>query len=412
MKSSLLSLLVIFGLSATLLSCGGEVAKSSFSSPSEGDDEDDGSGGGEVSSDAISIKTRSMEFPVTVSLHKFYDRTSACEIPTTAASPSSLQCLLNVRELDFFTGGMKLEFNVPKGMCAHIAYTPYFYYNNRPGVGAGSIQITRQVNGTGTCTVDGVTAGMPGVSYNAAAQSCSFPDGVAYMDGKIKCAYDYTSTGPNCCEGSYAITTTQINPNDSNGDPVAPTIVQESGQYGGSRRACVSSPAQYIKSGWQVDETKYPMTTYHSGSKGINRYFTIVAPIYLKDASNVYGANFFDWPGYSVGTFNPAAAPAPLAPHTDLSGSLIPGPNPAYRFYCLDESREVLHNIDLYINEWDSNIEFAKYLAGQTATPIGSGTCGPIPETCNDFRDWKTFSTFPGEDTSYDSSKEDDSSAE
>lgn len=95
--------------------------------------------------------------------------------------------------------------------------------------------------------------------------------------------------------------------------------------------------------------------------------------------------------------------------NTDKLSNVLPRKaNPSYTFACLDAARETKHRIRLYINEWDVNSEFLKYMNAATrasATPdaSASATCDITNDWCDDYSAWNYYqaeepTAFPGHD--------------
>lgn len=394
----------MMGLSA----CGGGGSTNQFvSAPSEGDGSGGGGGtGGTISNAGIYISVATQEQAVTTALHKFYNYDVPCSVPANASSSQDIECLLNIRELDLFSQGLKLEFNVPAGMCDYIGDTPYWFYNRPAGYGPTSVTVTVDDQAsTSSCTYKG----NDGVSHagTMSGHMCTFPGGTATVEGGTTCDYDYTASGgPNCCQGAAILST---NYTTSGGTF---TSAVDTKAWGGSIGLCAAGPYLPTGSGWIYNATSgYPYTQVRTGLAGFNQYYKIAAPLYLGSADNAYAANFWDWADYASGSHPTSTLPLPMKYSTDALGNTLPRKaNPSYTFLCYDASMEVKHRIRLYINEWDKSIDFLNYMNAATratANPDATGTCDvdDSAEDCDDIPGWNLYqslypTSFPGYDLS------------
>lgn len=356
-------------------------------------------GGGKVDeSGGFYVKVAST-LGISTLVHKFDDYGSACKIESTAAA-TDLLCMVNVREQDLHFWGLAFEVNLPRNMCKYLRETPYFYYNRPTGFGPKSIAVSVNASGIVTgCTVDGNNGTLSGTI-------CTFPagDGTVDASGVISCAYDYSADGgANCCMGKYSVSV-------ATPDGVSST----SGSYGGKYGACLSGPATHDD--WLKNKDLWPSallqnvleTGYNNGGS-----YTIEAPLKVFGGwKNVYAANFFGWTAYttSQAAWLAATRPKAIVPVTDLGLNPLKSANEAYMYECLDESGEVKHRIRVYVNEWDTNENFAAYKAGsgdKTKSPnaaptdrdgiecdVGSSVSG----LCDDYYDWDRLGTdYPNE---------------
>jgi hypothetical protein len=344
-------------------------------------------------------------------MHKFNSYGSDCII-TQGSSPSDIRCLVSIREEDLYFNGLTLNINVPAGMCNYLQEYPYWYYNFEPGYGASSIYID-QVNGG--CSVDSK------YYYNITGQSntahTSYSNGtctvtnasgqtiVSATSSSSTCPYNYTlntPAGPNCCGGSYTITTLT-----SSGTSTT------TASYGGNPFACADGPTQ--ANSWpKVNNEPIPVQTSVLTS-GLNKTYTIAAPIQEKQGNglnnlDVYGANFYAWTTYkgmgttyNAATYNAATIPKAIKPSTDREGNTLVAGNESYTYLCLDQAAAIKHRIRVYILKWDSADQYALYKgsSGTSGTPtnvngqginsvegtdcdVGSALTGP----CDSYYSW------------------------
>lgn len=387
---SLLLVSLLLPLAILNTSCGKEAVQGGFSSPSLGDDDDDTVTPGKTT--GFYVQVAELDWPMTTFLHKFYDRSSTCMVPTTSTGAAAeISCILNVREADLFYSDLKWEFNAPPGMCAWIHETPYYYYNNRAGVGPSTINVT--VNAAtppaiSSCTIDGVS------TTPSANGTCSTTEVSVDATGEATCAYDYSTIGMgNCCSGNYTKNlTTQ-----------GTGTVTSKASWGGAPGNCMNGV--YKRNGWELSPGNgIPKTIVNRGSSGVNREFSAPKALgIVSHASNITVANFYGWTQYAAGNHSLATVPQGLTASNDLSGSPIASPNPAYLYECVNESDDVIASIKLYVNEWNTNAEFTSYMGGSnTARPdvsgvegVGCNSDGVPGGYCDDFGTWNSTTPYP-----------------
>jgi hypothetical protein len=398
MKFQVGSTLVLISSMMGLAACGGGAGGGNqfVSAPSDGGGTGGGGTGGTISNAGMYVAVAQQDQPVVTALHKFYNYDTPCSI--TPGASQDIECLLNIRELDLFSQGLKLEFNVPAGMCDYIGDLPYWYYNRPAGYGPTAVTVNvDDAASTSSCTYNANSGGA--VAGVMAGHTCIFPGGSATVEGGVSCAYDYsTSGGPNCCSGTYTLTTNYKPPV---GAATVTTLPNKS--WGGTIGKCAGGPAYVSGSGWTTNSVSgMPYVQIRNGLSGTNKYYKIAAPISLKSADNTFAANFWDWTDYQGSTHPAATLPLPMKYSTDLLGNALPlntRPNPAYTFTCLDTAYEVKHRIRLYINEWDESSQFINYLSPATratSTPdaVPGSTCDITNDTCDDFPGWNWYQAF------------------
>jgi hypothetical protein len=405
MKRQFLSTILMMSTMMGVSACGGGSSNGFVSSPSTGGGTgggtDSGGTGGVIQNNGIYINNISHEQPLVTYLHQFYQFNLPCTIPSTA-SDTDIQCLLNVRELDFAHQGLKLEFNVPPGMCDYVSDLSYSFYNRRAGWGPQSIDMVIDDGDptSNSCTV--VDAAGTSHAGTISGHSCSWPGGVASTDGTVSCDYDYSDDeGPNCCQGSYNFSSSL----KTAGATEATVISTINNKWGGYNGLCLAGPFLNADSGWKYN-TKYgnPAEQIRVGINGFNHYYKIEGPISLNSANNTFGANFWDWTSYAIGLLSPSALPIAMQNNPDkfnIYTDTYANPNPAYVFNCLDQAMEVKHRIRLYINEWDTSSAFLAYgVAGAvTNSPVATGNCDITNGACDDIAGWSQYPTsYPNND--------------
>jgi hypothetical protein len=407
MKRSFVSTFVMMSAMFGLSACGGGASNGFVSSPSNGGGGTDTGGiGGTVQSTGIFISMVPKDQPVTTYLHQFNNFNAPCTI-VKGAAPTDMQCLLNVRELDLYEQGLKMDLNIAPGMCDYVSDVPYSFYNRRPGHGPIAINIFIDDNAPGTdaCTVTKANGVV--VAGVISGHSCNWAGGTATPDGTATCDYDYSTLptpGPNCCEGIYS-----FNSSLKTVGATSFTSVNTTGNsWKGNNSLCLAGPYLDSTSGWKYNsKTGAPYEQIRPAKVvGFNQYYTIKAPITLNGADNTYAANFWDWTSYAAGALSNAALPTAMKNSADALGIFASvSPHPSYDFTCYDQAMEVKHRIRVYINEWDTDTAFTNYAAALTEparvlfSPVATGACDLTGGPCDDIWGWSQYTiTYPNSD--------------
>jgi hypothetical protein len=287
--------------------------------------------------------------------HKAGDKDTPCKLDSTATVGTTLQCVADAEELEFYFHGGHLAYNVPPSMCEYFLMYPYFYWNFKPGDGATTITYDTDkfgvigVDSNNDGTVDAAASDV--LAYRAAAGVGLEYDGID--NGTPKCTWNYTSIdgAPNCCAGSYQLIARSWNSslNAYEADPVKE--VKWGGKYGN----CVDGPGKDQPRDFDFNMPKH--TIWDVSDVGANDAYEIKAPIKAHGGilTNVYAANYFETAQHG------GSMPDPL----DFSANGIRA-NPYYVFECLDRAHEVRAAIWLSIREWDAVADFNAYVANGT----------------------------------------------
>lgn len=286
------------------------------------------------------------KFPYYMS--KLGDFNTKCAI-NKGVSAQSLDCVLDMNELDLYFHGMSFQYNVPSGLCSYVEFRTYWYYNFEVGYGPTSIVKNESQDAAGivtgsSCTIDGVAG-------------CSGTEAVYGTEGP-RCKYDYTATGgPNCCVGSYSLTNNTTTPS---GTTSTTSILG----WGGNIGNCIGGAG---KTSWtKYSKEGYPRSQiYHTPAKGLNERYDVKGPI---DSTNV-GSNFPNSNYFTAskhthsGYFESRVSSLPyiVDPIDDRNGTPLYSGNPAYTWSCLDRNDELVNQIRVYVREWNTNKEFVKY---------------------------------------------------
>ncbi len=311
---------------------------------------------------------------------------SECKIAYGSAN-KTLNCDLRVAELDLYAQPLKIQFNVPSGMCQYLYRVPFVFYNRIPYYYGSNFPLVID-HSAGTCTVNGA-AGV----YSAVSKSCTSATYGLTVDstGVPLSIYDYTGIGgPNCAEGSYASTAI-----DPDGVPTS-----SKGTFGGSIYNCQSGPAKKLLSDWPTTiEGAITGVLSEVSSSGLNDKWDMKSPLdALGNRSNRVIANGFNYQA----TFRGGATK-----HTVGSSGLPTPMTIPYRWDCLDTAFEIKYRINLYIHEFNTESELTKWnttsgtISTSGADPDVASGCteeGPTGE-CNDVADWDdlTDNAYPQE---------------
>lgn len=291
-----------------------------------------------------------------------------CRIPVGTSVPADkdILCIAEIEELDAFFSELNIQYHFPPSMCTYAKFMPYHFYAYEPGEGETTLSLELDENGA-------VLDAQPPTAFDGPAPSC---------------VYDYSGgsgSGPNCCLGSYTLTTLQHHGTD----PDTTTIT--SADWGGKIGSCLSGPGTSTSYSKYIAANGIPMTMvkYVEG-EGLNETFKVLAPInssfggyYLN--SNVWTANFYRVADHSAQS--PAVLPAdrPLAlryPATLVSETYLP--SDTYRFECHNRAEEIQYRIRLMIREWNTDP------ISQGGNPdVNVGNDPDFPDgPINDRRDW------------------------
>lgn len=322
--------------------------------------------------------------------------TTDCEI-TSVAAYSSVNCIVEVEELDLYLYGMKLAYNIPSNMCEYFAIFPFYFYKSKPGTGDTAVEIEVLGNGSASLITPGshvATNTAVNTNSGTAVAAGVAPYANTTLTGAVPgCIYDYTTNtiaGPNCCEGTYSYTVHTQDATTGDWTSAAPTSVK----WGGKHSNCLAGPA--VDSATSTDRFGHPMTVASPVlSSGKADSYVIEAPADSSYVGNSYVANFLN------GMFSAALRPtATNAAAAQPLGAGVRATQPFYLFQCLDRAREVKAQIRVAIREWNT---YADFLAGASvgpndlvATPDTIGNEAGSGEANNDFDDWDDIEASVG----------------
>ena len=302
------------------------------------------------------------------------------------SSNKTLNCDLRIAELDLYAQPLKLQFNVPTGMCQYLYRIPFVFYNRVPYYYGANVPLMIDLS-TNTCSVNGA-AGV----FTVATKTCySSTYGITLSSsGAPTSDYDYSGiSGPNCAEGSYISTAI-----DATG-----TVTSTKGSFGGAVANCISGPTKKLITNWPSNVGYASGVLSEVSSSGLNDRWDMKSPLEaLGTRSNRVIANGFNYQGTfrsgaNIHTVGSTGLPTPM---------IVP-----YRWDCLDTAFEIKYRINLYIHEFNTVSELTKWsttsgtTGGSSANPDVTSGCteeGPT-SSCNDVADWDdlTNNAYPQE---------------
>ena len=439
----LLQLLLIGSLIGAGLLSAGCGSENSSSSSSEGDDDDDDDDPnppvGEVDNDNFWVSLYDSE-KFSFHMHKKGSFTEECEIPA-ASTYQSVECVVDVTELDLYFHEQRLHYNVPTNMCTYFRVTPFYFYNQEIGYGPATVDYTIEYDSVGSPMPRGTTsgAGSPGNGSECTIDGvgpaeCTIDPATAeftevnfaLQNAGATCVYDHQSdNGPNCCLGEYKMNLTTIREVvDENTWLTTSTTID--GKWGERLEDCIGGVSR--TSAWnEITKKGYPASLYYFVfGTGLNNTLNLRPMIEEpKGITNMTIANYYDDSGLHAHFNNDSKYGGPvinsnkpyaMEPIDDRSGTPMTSTSDAWHFECLDEGQEVINEVKVYFREWDAYVDYLAYISSSGATsnpdlwatvedPGGGGGCLGISIYCNDRYDFDDIPTFlNGNAGSYDQS--------
>ena len=403
------------GIVMTLMGC--KADQNSFATPNASIGTGDGSGTVDPTAGfKLTLKAKS---GVNALLHKFGDFAAACEVAKDAASPTAINCLLNMMEYDLFFYGFDIQLSVPAGICSFLEEVPYRYFKYEPGFGPSTMSVTVVDGAMTVCSVDGVAG-----TIDAASNICTSGEVKLTATGEKQCQYDYSTqaadgvAAPSCCFGTGTLNvTTTVNSDDG---PVT-TSKSEKVSWGGDLAKCTESPHDYLD-GWPQTSSKMAaIRVSELGASALS--ITTKFPGVLKlntdsKRTGYYGvylhANMYDWPAYQANpstwsttaqiprAFEPVKDRGAVTPiNRTANGSTFPTFGYGqYQYRCIGPAGELKHSINLWVQSWNTKEQYVAYAGTGSVTGTGDyaaadpyvqGTAGvdcaavSSSSTCNNF---------------------------
>ncbi len=399
---SLLGLAIFFSLSLHLGGCSEEETHASRTNT--GDAEEN-----VVTQDYFSAKlTDDTEFTYYFNVKD--DFGEDCKIDFSDQN-NDLTCIIDVNEGDLYFYSMKLQVNVPAGMCHFLDVDNYFHYNFDTGVGPSWFGIKKIYNADDELTGIECTQDQTLATWGECDSTNTTIEAWASMDGSVACRYNHAtwvdSDYPNCCMGTGTIYT--LNQGGSNnGDATTTQQV-----WGDSWEGCFGGPAAHPS--WPKTDWGWPVRIrYGSWDEGKNMNVEITRNIATPNSHmSVHSANYYD---DAPSTTN---LPHAISPGTDRGGTVLSNTQDAYEFRCLDKAAEVINRIRVYIRDWNTYSEWLTYGSslgvngdpdvksrGISDADRGSESAGDCHENygivgpCNDSFDWDDVNDYDSDNGS------------
>jgi hypothetical protein len=323
-------------------------------------------------------------------------RKCGVDLDSSVVADKDITCVVDSLEWDLYLTGMSFDYNVPKTeKCVYLGRLPFYFWRYPVQ------EITPMVTITNTAAEGDVTNT---VSSDPRAQFDT-------AQNRVTCDYDYTADGgPDCCEGTYEVTTTDDHDGDA-GATTPPIVTTYNGQFTGKIGACLSGPAMQgeltedgfptrnvtrLETSEDEDQDDDATTTPNVGT------YPVDAPAEQSLSSNLTVANAIDLAPLGIGQqFRLDLAPAHVAIAGD-PGNGAPAANPAYEWTCYDEAKEMNGRIRVYVRDWNTRAALLDFQGGSVADPNEAGAEPDFPDQdYEDVMDWFKFLTdfgdvFPG----------------
>ena len=347
-----------------------------------------------------------------------------CKIPIDSDPAGDLYCYVEAHEGDLFIEELKLDYNIPQGMCNYLNFQTHWHFNQPVGMPEGEGE-RRDIL---SCTSSNSTR-YYWYSREDASDGCKElcnrnEQTLGPVDNPLRfCAYDYTALGlANGCVGSYREYTCEQN---STGDGDSQVIEWvgpvDSGNtsWGGSMADAIgglghpSLWSHYASSVLQGKdgtsaEMSMPTAVIQNVYQGYRGEYAI-APLgdIMGNAyhSTIPIANYYeDLENHDFDSDTPE-----FYKSYEILGEEIKG-HPYISWACLDASHETLHSIHIMIREWNTKSQFLEYVdsEGDSGDSDEEGEEGDDCDnyepdqdldfnntTCNDLNDVDDF--FDGE---------------
>lgn len=276
-----------------------------------------------------------------------------------------ISCTVEADELELVFNGLAFAYNVPSTMCEYFGLDPFYFWNFKPSssstsTGPTAVSYTLDTNGKIQGSITSTPSG----------------DAVANADNTgVRCKYDYSTSdpaGPNCCEGTYTLTVTQLV------DSAPSVVTTTTPKWSGRVSNCLAGPAMITQ---PKTYNGFPLRSYYYvAGQGISSGYKAYGPTEDSEPHSSYlVANHFN-------SFTPSLAETGYpsgfktwAKHT---------PQPFYDFVCLDRDDEVLARIRVTVREWNTLAELNKYrLGAASANPDATGN-DSSGDANDDWSDW------------------------
>lgn len=404
-----MTILLMFSL-ATIVSCGDGASSNLASQDNTGDGsgDDDSTDNGTATSTDFSVNITNYDGTFLVTEDGVFGET--CSISSTSTSNEDVECIFDVMEQDAYVREIDITYNVPAGMCEFVTVLPSWHFNSSFGEGPSAISISRT---DGEILDEGEEDECLVYEDNLADYTnCGDAEEVRLNEGRggLECVYNQGSEPGrgNCCYGDYTSTVVDI----SSGSTVTSNSESEWGDDDFSD--CIGGAVGGAAWGQFDAETGLPINLIQANdSDGINDSIELASNAANYAVGFNYNANFHETAATSTdihshrGYFNATTSiePYPYAMIDDLDGSDMSEWDDDTRvpwvIRCEDSGGEVIHQMKVYIREWNTLEDFTAYNTSGGASadydPHVTGTEGvncpydPFDgnEGCNDYGDFQ-----------------------
>lgn len=349
-----------------------------------------------------------------------------CEIKSTDKFSSSLfrdparraefdiSCIFEAEELSL-EHGFNFAFSASPNTCDYVAYSPFSYYNFKPGDSSGNLIQVSCTEGTSAANITAAGGTLPESADGLNSVGCGEMVDTYYADNVRQkfaapqsdedlCRYNYTkSEGPNCDVGIINVTTHEYSytpAQDTNPPTLGHTVSTRQVRCGGKVGNCIEGPIKK-EAGLKTDWTSaiiYYETEKNQPFSEKREYDTIIGTKYQtfhyanfrRNLANphveydILTGNLVNYVDAFVGMteifptlmenyangklFNNSTSIAAADPYLDSipnqrrTRALASEPfmglggyrtSPYYTFYCLDAAKEMRGRIKMMVREWD-----------------------------------------------------------
>jgi len=366
----LFQLLLTIMLVQTLSACSEEEEGSGSGSSGGTTSPVDSTPVGTVETTGFWVNVKSSLFPSFTNTSAGWGNPCFIDADTT---PQRMDCMVDILEGDLYVYGMSIQYNAPPDLCTHVTVEPAWHWNFSAGKGPKAIVLSLN-------SQQNVTACQSTMEDDSIVACAANPE-VYISDNRPVCIYNHSidSTEPNCCFGTYDLTVETDTDDDTFPDEFVTSV--ESWNTPDGVRSCLggsivdsSNWDAYSRAGYPVSEI-YGVGLPGGENKGLNQELVLSSNADSLTSFFSYQANYFTEAGnlHTHSGYVSAATsdlPYAIAPIDDLDGSLfdtysrgvnLRSGSPSYRFACLDGAFEVLHEIHVYIREWNTLAAFMAY---------------------------------------------------
>jgi hypothetical protein len=322
-----------------------------------------------------------LPFYVPHSVHRSSDGdnwSTPCRIPTTSALGTSINCLLEINELDLWFQSFDFKVEVPPNMCEYVVAEGFWFFQYEPGIipSNSTVTITFEDDEEPVVAFDPPTTDIT-VTFDAEG------------DPQVNCRFDYSNSGgPNCCSGKTVVTEITITTPEGGCDPEETRLATPI-DWGGKIGNCAAGPGAHADNifGRSKDQN-IPISQIFDTKRGRTLSMTIASSASGADSGLPFFTN-----RYSANWLKNRAADGLPAPMSMTFGGVTLG-EPDYYWSCVDGAFEEKARISLQIREWNTFAEFDRASRRLTSPPPNPDVDERAPggsAADNAFWDWDDF---------------------